>query len=134
MGRLPPLLKNQPRWIQITLAVVVPVLYGALTGYVLGTSETGYLILGLLAAFGGVAAGFDHDGAGAGAKRGILGGLLFGSAILIAHEIDGSEAKANLPDPAVLLLLFTIIPGIALGALGGRLRGRVEAAQRATTP
>jgi hypothetical protein len=131
MGRLPPLLKNQPRWSQVTLAVIVPVLYGALTGYVLGSSETGYLILGLLAAFGGVAAGFDHDGASAGAKRGILGGLLFGAGILIAHEIDGSEAKADLPDPAVLLLLFTIIPGIALGALGGRLRGRVERASAA---
>jgi hypothetical protein len=125
---LPPLLKDQPRWLQVTLAVIVPLAYGALTGYILGTSETAYLILGLLAAFGGVAAGFDHDGAGAGAKRGIVGGLLFGAAILIAHEIDGSEAKANLPDPAVLLLVFTVLPGIALGALGGRLRGRVEQA------
>ena len=133
MSRLPPLLKNQPRWIQITLAVIVPTLYGALTGYILGTSETGYLILALLAAFGGVAAGFDHDGAGAGAKRGVLGGLLFGAGILIAHEIDGAEAKADLPDPAILLLLFTVIPGVALGALGGRLRGRVEAAERAAT-
>ena len=119
---------------QITLAVIVPVLYGAFTGYILGRSEGGYLILGLLAAIGGVAAGFDHDGAGAGAKRGIVGGFLFGAGILIAHEIDGSEPKANLPDPAILLLLFTVIPGIALGAIGGRLRGRViERTAAATT-
>jgi len=125
MNRLPPLLKDQPRALQITLAVIIPLLYGALTGYILGRSEGGYLILGLLAAIGGVAAGFDHDGAGAGAKRGIVGGALFGAGILIAHEIDGSDPKADIPDPAILLLLFTVIPGIGLGALGGRLRGRV---------
>jgi hypothetical protein len=131
MGRLPPLLKNQPRWVQVTLALVVPSVYGLFTGYILGHSESGYLILGLLGILGGAAAGFDHDGAGAGARRGLLGGSLFGIGILIGHEIEGSAAKADIPDPAILLLVITVGLGIALGALGGRLRGRVERAATA---
>jgi hypothetical protein len=126
MSRLPPLLKDQPRWLQVTLALIVPSVYGLITGYVLGHSEGGYLILGLLGILGGAAAGFDHDGTGPGAARGLLGGTLFGVGILIGHELEGSEAKADIPDPAVLLLVITVGLGVILGAIGGRLRARAE--------
>lgn len=126
MGRLPPLLKNQPVWLQVTLAVILPSLYGLVTGFVLGSSEIGYLILGLVGILGGLGAGFDHLGARAGAARGLLGGSLFGAAILVGHEIEGSEAKADLPDPAILLLVITVGAGVVLGALGGRMRERAE--------
>jgi hypothetical protein len=128
MGRLPPLLKNQPRWVQVMLALVVPSVYGLFTGYVLGHSESGYLILGLIGILGGAAAGFDHDGTGAGAARGLLGGTLFGVGILVGHELEGSEPKADLPHPAIFLLVITVGLGMILGAIGGRLRARVEAA------
>ena len=120
--RYPPLLEEHPRWLQILLAVVAPVLFGALTGYVLGVSATTYLVLSVVAAVGGIGAGFDHRGSAAGAKRGLLGGALFGGAFLVTHELHGVAARAALPDPAILLLLITITTGAAFGALGGRLR------------
>lgn len=131
MGRLPPLLKDQPRWIQVGLALVVPSVYGLITGFILGHSEGWYLILGLIGILGGAAAGFDHDGTGVGALRGLLGGTLFGVGILVGHELEGSEAKADIPDPAILLLIITIGLGCILGAIGGRLRARVERATAA---
>ena len=74
-------------------------------------------------------AGFDHLGAGAGARRGLVAGLIFGGSILIAHEIHGAEAKADLPDPAILLVVLTAALGAGFGALGGLLRLRAHAAR-----
>ena len=120
----PPLLEDHPRPLQIILAVVIPALFGLITGYFLGVSEGTYLVLSALGVLGGVAAGFDHVGAAAGAKRGLLAGAIFGAAILIAHEIHGEPAKADLPEPAVLLVVITALLGMAFGALGGWLRER----------
>ena len=122
--RLPPLLLEQPRSIRVLLAVVLPALYGALTGYFLGVSEVTYLVLSALGVLGGIGAGFDHLGAAAGAKRGLIAGSIFGGSILIAHEIHGAEAKADLPKPAILLIVITTILAVGFGALGGWLRER----------
>ncbi|MDQ3102742.1 MAG: hypothetical protein M3Q53_02730 [Actinomycetota bacterium] len=122
----PPLLEEHPRSLQIVLAGVVPAVFGAVTGYFLGVSEGTYLVLSLIGILGGVGAGFDHLGAAAGAKRGLLAGSVFGGAILIAHEIHGATAKAELPDPAVLLVVVTALLGMAFGAGGGWLRGRLS--------
>jgi hypothetical protein len=124
--KLPPLLSEQPRPVQVLLAVVVPALYGALTGVFLGISEPVYLVLSLIGILGGVGAGFDHFGARAGALRGIVAGSVFGACILIAHEIHGEEAKAHLPEPAILLVAITTGLAVPLAALGGWLRQRQE--------
>jgi hypothetical protein len=125
--RLPPLLKEHPRWLQVLLVIVLPAVYGAITGYFLGVSEGGYLVLSILGIVGGIGAGFDHVGAAAGAKRGVIAGSVFGAAILIAHEIHGKEAKADLPHPAILLVVLTTVLAIGFAALGGWLRGRATA-------
>lgn len=122
----PPLLEEHPRSLQIVLAGIVPAVYGAITGYFLGVSEGTYLVLSLIGVLGGIGAGFDHLGAAAGAKRGLLAGTIFGAAILIAHEIHGATAKADLPDPAILLVVVTALLGTGFGALGGWLRGRMH--------
>jgi hypothetical protein len=119
-----PLLEERPTAAQVTLAIIVPAIYGAITGYVLGHSKAVYSLLGLLAALGGIAAGYEHVGAAEGARRGALGGTIFGAAIVIAHAIQGGAAKASIPSPAVLLVVVTAVFGILLGALGGYLRGR----------
>ena len=127
--RLPPLLSEHPRSVQILLAVVLPVAYGAVTGYFLGVSELTYLVLSVIGILGGIGAGFDHLGAGAGARRGVLAGLLFGGSILIAHEVHGAAAEAHLPDPAIILVAITTALGAGFAALGGRLRARAEASR-----
>jgi hypothetical protein len=124
--RLPPLLKEHPRWLQFLLAVALPVAYGAITGYFLGVSEVTYLVLSILGVLGGIGAGFDHMGARIGLRRGIVAGLLFGSSILIAHAIHGADAKADLPNPETLLIAVTTGLGAAFGALGGWLRERLS--------
>jgi hypothetical protein len=124
--RLPPLLSEHSRPLQVVLAVVVPALYGALTGVFLGVSEPVYLVLSLIGILGGVGAGFDHVGARAGALRGVVAGSVFGAFILIAHEIHGEEAKAHLPDPAILLPAITTGLAVPLAALGGWLRQRLR--------
>src|SRR3712207_7532046 len=53
-------------------------------------------------------------------SRGLVGGGLFGGGILLVHEATGKEPKADLPEPAALLLVITVGAGIVLGALGGR--------------
>lgn len=121
----PPLLETYPAPVRFVLAVVVPALFGAVTGYFLGTSEAIYVVLSVVGIVGGIGAGFDHVGAAAGAKRGLLAGGLFGAFILIAHEIHGEPAKAHLPDPEIVLVLVTAILGSAFGAIGGRLRTRL---------
>ena len=122
--KLPPLLKEHPRSLQVFLAIILPAAYGAITGYFLGVSEGTYLVLSIIGILGGVGAGFDHLGAREGAMRGVLAGLIFGSSILIAHEIHGAAAEAHLPDPAILLVVLTTLLGAAFGALGGYMRER----------
>jgi hypothetical protein len=122
--RLPPLFSEMPRPAQVVVAVIIPAAYGALTGYFLGTSEAIYLVLSVIGIVGGIGAGFDHVGARAGALRGVVAGSLFGGFILIAYELRGEPAKAELPEPAILLIVLTTVLAIGFAALGGRLRQR----------
>jgi hypothetical protein len=132
--KLPPLLVEHQRPVQVLLAVVVPAAYGALTGIMLGVSEPVYWVLSALGVLGGVGGGFDHLGARAGALRGLLAGSLFGAFILVAHELSGKEATAHLPEPPVLLVVITTVLGVALHALGGSIRARVERAASRPSP
>ena len=114
-------LRDRPLPAQIVVAVVLPLAFGALTGYLLGVSEIAYIALaGPIGILGGYLAGMEHRGAGEGALRGLWGGLLFGGAILLVHEATGKEPKAELPDPKIILLALTAGIGGIMGALGGR--------------
>jgi hypothetical protein len=126
VGFPPPLLLNRPLAARIALAIVVPCVYGFLTGAALDNSKGLYLALTLLAAIGGVLGGFEMYGSGQGAVRGVVGGTLFGGFILIAHQVVSGDATVKLPHPAILFLIFTIVPGALLGAWGGRLRFELE--------
>ena len=121
---MPPLLSSRPPAIQILLANVVPLCFGALCGWMLGVSEGAYLGLNLLAAIGGFGAGFEHRGGGEGAARGFLGGIQFGAGILLVHELTGAEPKADLPHPAIVLAVLTGVFGALLGLAGGAYRAR----------
>jgi hypothetical protein len=119
-------MSEHPLGLQILLVGVVPAVYGAITGYFLGVSEPVYLVLSVVGIVGGVAAGFDHLGAKAGALRGIAAGSIFGASILIAHEIHGEPAKADLPHPGILLIVLTTVLAVAFASIGGWARARAE--------
>jgi hypothetical protein len=110
---------------QIVVANVVPCLFGAVTGIFLGVHEVAYLALaGPIGILGGFFAGLEHRGAPEGAARGAVGGLQFGTFILLAHAISGLDAKADLPDPHIVLVALTTFFGAVLGFLGGLMRER----------
>ena len=108
------------------LTLVVPAVFGIVTGVFLGISEIIYLLLSILGIAGGYMAGKEHIGASEGALRGFTGGILFGTFILAAHAVTGLERQAHLPEPEVLLVVITTVFGIGLGALGGRAREKRE--------
>ena len=118
------LLRERSHGAEMALVIAVPTIFGAITGYMLGESEAVYTVLALLGIVGGFLAGLEHEGALEGFYRGLLGGLLFGTAILTANGLMDEEPKAHLPDPEVLLIVITGAFGLALGALGGWMRAR----------
>ena len=124
--RQPDLLDSHSPETQMIIAIVVPSVFGIVTGVFLGISEVIYLLLSVLGIAGGYMAGKEHVGAREGALRGFTGGILFGTFILAAHALTGLERKANLPEPEILLVVITTVFGIGLGALGGRSRGKSE--------
>ena len=134
--RQPDLLDSHPPHVQLILALVVPAVFGLITGVVLGLSEIGYLILSVVGIAGGYLAGKEHTSAQEGALRGFTGGVLFGTFILAGHAVTGLEQKAHLPHPEILLVVITTVFGVGLGALGGRARAKQERSEgvRSETP
>lgn len=122
----PTLLRTRPIPLQLVLAGVVPAAFGAICGWLLGVDETAYFVASALAIAGGYFAGREHYGGREGALRGLIGGTIFGGFILLVHEATGKEAKANLPDPPILLMVVTAVFGVALGAMGGAARQRKD--------
>jgi hypothetical protein len=131
--RQPDLLESHSPNVQMILALVVPSVFGIVTGIFLGISEIVYLVLSILGIGGGYMAGKEHIGAGEGAIRGFTGGILFGTFILAAHALTGLERQAHLPEPEILLVVITTVFGIVLGALGGRSRQRSGSPLSAST-
>src|SRR5438876_725207 len=121
MPQPPPLFRHRPRPLQILLGGVVPFLFGAVVGVVVGVSSGAYWGLLSLAALGGILAGFEHPDGWGGADRGLVGGALFGLGLVIAHAIAGTTAKVSLGSFPPFLIVIDAIGGMFLGALGGRL-------------
>jgi hypothetical protein len=117
-----PFFATRPPLAQLVGALIVPALFGAVCGVLLGSSATAYWALQGVGAAGGLLAGLEHPTAAEGADRGVLGGLVFGSFLLLAHAIDGREAQASLGEWPGVLIVFTAIAGGLLGAAGGALR------------
>jgi hypothetical protein len=110
---------------QIVVANIVPCAFGAITGLMLGLNQVAYLILAVpIGLLGGYFAGLEHRSAPEGAARGFFGGLQFGTFILLVDALSGLDRKATLPEPAILLVVFTSVIGAILGFFGGLTRER----------
>jgi hypothetical protein len=120
---MPPLLSERSQTAQVVLAGVVPFLFGAVVGVVLGISAAAYWVLAALAAVGGVLAGLEHPDGRSGARRGLLAGALFGLGLLLAHAIAGTDAKVSLGSFPPLLIVIDALIGAVLAGLGGRISG-----------
>jgi hypothetical protein len=119
-----PLLAERRPFEQAFIVLVLPSLFGAICGVMLGINGGLYTVLTLLGILGGLAAGYDHPTASEGALRGVAGGALFGTFILLAHAVAGTDAKTKLPDPHIVLPIATTLISVVLGAIGGALRAR----------
>lgn len=119
--QMPVLLRDRSRQVQILLAVIVPFAFGAVVGVMLGISAGAYWALLALATIGGVLVGFEHQDWRGGARRGVLGGALFASGLLLAHAIAGPDTEVSLGSFTPLLIVIDAIVGMFLGALGGHL-------------
>jgi predicted transporter len=125
--KVPPLFEDRPVWMQLVGGIVVPVVFGILTGLALGWSEVVYYVMaGPIALAGGFLAGTEHRRTDEGVVRGVIGGLVYGSFILIGHEIANNAPKAHLPDPQSGLVFATALGGAILGGVGAYLATRRE--------
>jgi hypothetical protein len=109
---------DRSRLAQVILGAIVPAAIGVVAGILLGASSAAYWIVAVLAAVGAVLAGLEHPDARGGAARGLVGGAIYGAALLIAHAVAGTHAKVSLGSFPPLLAVITAIIGAALGALG----------------
>jgi len=127
---MPVLFRDRARPVQVVLGGLVPFAFGAVVGVVLGVSAGVYWALAVLAGIGAILAGLEHQDGWGGADRGLVGGALFGLAILLAHWIAGTDAKVSLGGFPPFLIVIDAIAGMFLGALGGRIaRGMREREQ-----
>jgi hypothetical protein len=119
----PPLLSSRSPAQQIVVGNVVPAIFGLITGIMAGVSAPIYLLLSVLGIGGGFFAGLEHRYTSEGLLRGIAGGLLFGTFILLGRAVTGLDDKADIP-PAPVLLIITTGLGAALGAWGASRRAK----------
>jgi hypothetical protein len=124
---LPPAFEDRSPAEQIIGAVVVTMVFGIVTGFALGWNEIVYYVLvGPIAILGGFVGGMEHRGVDEGVVRGAMGGLVYGSFILLGLEILNQEPEAHLGDPQAGLVVVTTIGGVILGGLGAAYRLRRE--------
>jgi apolipoprotein N-acyltransferase len=114
----PTLLRERSERTQVVLAVIVPLLFGAVVGVVLGTSASTYWILLAVASLGALLAGLEHDQVKEAAGRGAVAGAMFGLGILAAHQLADTDAKVSLGSFPPLLIVIDAIAGALLTALG----------------
>lgn len=117
----PVLFRDRSRLAQILLGGVIPAALGALQGVLIGASSAAYWVVAVIAGVGAFLAGFEHRDGWGGADRGMVGGAIYGTALLLVHALVGTHAKVSLGSFPPFLAVITAIIGAVLGAIGGRI-------------
>ena len=115
---------TQPTAQRVRGAVVAPILLGAVAGLLLGSTALGYWIVQVIATVGGFLGGTQHVGWRPGLVRGVVGGVLYGAAVLVVRAITGWSDKINLGSTPGFLVVITAVVGLLVGAAGGAVRAR----------
>jgi hypothetical protein len=106
-------------------AIGGPLLWGIVCGLLLVVSAPLYIAGSAVGVLGGIAGGAQHATVREALTRAAVGGTLFGLSILLGYELAGGEgAEVPLPEPAILLVAFTLLPAFPLHWLGLRLSQR----------
>ncbi len=126
----PMLFRDRERPAQIVIGGVVPLIAGAVAGILVGISAGAYWGYAAVVAVATVIGGFEHEDGWGAADRGLVGGVIYGIGLLVAHAIAGTHAKVSLGSFPPFLAVVTAIAGMLLAALGGRLArgGRARSA------
>ncbi len=126
----PTLIRDRAENTQVVLVVIVPLLFGAGVGVVLGISAGFYWALIAVATLAALLSGLEHGEVQEAAERGAVAGAAFGLGILAAHQLAGTDAKVSLGSVPAFLIVIDAFAGALLAALGCRL-GRRRSAARA---
>jgi hypothetical protein len=110
---------ERSRQVQVLLAIIVPFIFGAIVGVVLGASATVYWILSAVAAVGAVLAGLEHPDPRSAAIRGLVIGAVYGIGVLLAHAVAGTHAEVSLGSFPPIVILIDAVAGAILAAIGG---------------
>ncbi len=116
----PPLFNQRSETEKVVIGAVIPALVGGVAGVLVGASAAAYWVLALLAAVGALLGGFEHIDGWDAADRGFFGGVIYGTSLLLVHELIHNHAKASLGSFPPFLVVVTAIAGTLLSAAGGR--------------
>lgn len=138
----PMLFRDRERPAQVVIAGVIPAVFGAVAGVLIGVSSGAYWGWAVLVTIGGIVAGFEHLDGWGGADRGLVAGFIYGVALLVMHAIVGTHAKVSLGSHPPFLAVITAIIGMFASAFGGwlarvmreRSSARAKAEPTADTP
>ncbi len=129
----PVLFRDRPLPVQILIGGVTPAAIGALEGVLIGASAAAYWVVAVIAGVGAFLAGFEHRDGWGGADRGMVGGVIYGTALLLVHALVGTHAQVSLGSFPPFLVVITATIGAVLGAIGGRI-ARVRRERAGTAP
>jgi hypothetical protein len=133
----PPPFNERTEGQKVILGAVIPALIGGLAGFLVGVSAAAYWAVALLAAVGAFLGGFEHAGGWDAADRGFFGGVIYGTCLLLVHELIHNPAKVSLGSFPPFLVVVTAVAGTLLSAAGGRVarsQRRRAAAGAGTAP
>jgi hypothetical protein len=106
---------------KVIIGAVIPALVGALAGFLVGASAAGYWVVAVLAAVGAFLSGFEHPDGWDAADRGFFGGVIYGTTLLLVHQLIHNHAKVSLGSFPPFLLVVTALAGTLLAGAGGRI-------------
>jgi hypothetical protein len=117
----PPPFAERSEGQKVLIGAVLPALIGALAGFLVGVSAAAYWVVAILAGAGAFLSGFEHPDGWDAADRGFFGGVIYGTSLLLVHELIHDQAKVSLGSFPPFLVVVTALAGTLLAAAGGRL-------------